>query len=166
MYKYKFFVESVAIPDLASRRPYAVVSERSEEATYRAFGMLNPVLPRSQQITYLVLFSLVSHFKRPATSLRLVVTTIQRAVYWPNRPLRLNTRPCLLTGSASVPDTTLACHAFHELSSAADRSRVRYARRLRTISNRSTDVYIWKLYYPRNVDNTENIIHAFCNLIG
>ena len=30
------FVESVAIPDLASRRPYAVASERSEDATYRA----------------------------------------------------------------------------------------------------------------------------------
>ena len=81
--------------------------------------MLNPVLPRSQQI---VLFSLVNHFKRPATSLQLVVTTIQHTVYWPNRPLRLNTRPCLLTGSASVPDTTLAYHAFCELSS-ADRSR-------------------------------------------
>ena len=34
--KYKLFVESVAIPDLTSRRPYAVASERSEEATYRA----------------------------------------------------------------------------------------------------------------------------------
>ena len=33
---YKLFVESVAIPDLAYRRPYAVASERSEEATYRA----------------------------------------------------------------------------------------------------------------------------------
>ena len=125
-YTYKLFVESVAIPDLASR------------------GMLFSVLPRSQHMTYLVLFSLVNHFKRPATSLRLVMTTIQRAVFWPNRPLRLNTRP--LTGSAAVPDTTLACHAFHELSSAADRSRVRYARRLRTISNRSIDAYLWKLY--------------------
>ena len=59
--KYKLFVESVAIPDLASRRPYAVASERSEDATYRAFGMLSPVLPRSQQITYLVLLSLPNY---------------------------------------------------------------------------------------------------------
>ena len=36
IYIYKLFIESVAIPDLASRRPYAVASERSEEATYRA----------------------------------------------------------------------------------------------------------------------------------
>ena len=125
---YKLFVESVAIPDLASRRPYAVVSEHSEDATYRAWGMLSPVLPRSQQI---VLFFVGK-----------TIYNVQLRVYgswWPQFSVQftgqtghfdstVNTWPCLLTWSASVP----GCHSRLPCLSSAGRSIARESSLLRS----------------------------------
>ena len=91
--------------------------------------MLNPVLPRSQQITYLVLFSPFQTSNDESTARgdnNSARSLLAKTGHFDS------THGRCFTGSASVPDTTLACHAFHELSSAADRSLVRYARRLRT----------------------------------